>query len=97
MKTATAYARVSGQKQSETRIDTQLDDIKKFAKDAGIRIVEVFVDKITAADTKERPAFNDMIAKSLQGQFDICVRYNGKEPILLYRTAATPLQRGGCR
>ncbi len=71
MKTAAAYARVSGQKQSETSIDTQIEDIQKFAKDAGIKIVDTFVDKITAAGTKERPAFNTMIARALQGDFDI--------------------------
>jgi site-specific DNA recombinase len=71
MKKAAAYARVSSDKQSETSIETQLDDIKAFAKTGDIQIVDTFIDKISAAGIKERPQFNDMISRALSGEFDI--------------------------
>ena len=49
MKKAAAYARVSSDKQSETSIETQLDDIKAFVKTGDIQIVDTFIDKISAA------------------------------------------------
>ena len=71
MKKAAAYARVSSDKQSETSIDTQLDDIQSFAETGDIKIIDTFIDKISAAGIKERPQFNDMISRALSGEFDV--------------------------
>ena len=75
MKKAAAYARVSGQKQSETSLDTQLEEIQRFAKSGGLHVVETYVDKITASGEKDRPQFNTMIERAFAGHFEIILVY----------------------
>lgn len=56
---AVAYLRVSTQDQSLLRQD---EDIKKFASDKGLQLIEVFKDKISGSKTKtdERSGFKQM-------------------------------------
>ncbi|MGC9219570.1 MAG: recombinase family protein [Athalassotoga sp.] len=75
MKRAAAYARVSSNKQSETSIETQFDEIENFAEQSGIRIVEKFQDKITASGSKTRPEFEIMLSNALQGKYDMILVY----------------------
>ena len=58
MKKAAAYARVSTKKQSETSLETQLEDCRRFASTNGIRITAEFTDKITASGYAKRPTEN---------------------------------------
>jgi len=75
MKRAVAYARVSSNKQSETSIETQFDEIEAFSKNAGIQIVKRYQDKITASGEKERPQFTQMIVEALSGDTDLILVY----------------------
>lgn len=75
MKRAAAYARVSGIKQSETSLETQLEEIAKFAETGGLKIKETFIDKITASGKEQRPNFEKMIEKALNGEFDFILVY----------------------
>ena len=75
MKRAAAYARVSGIKQSETSLDTQIEEIQKFAETGGLKIKETFIDKITASGKEQRPNFEKMIEKALLGEFDFILVY----------------------
>ena len=50
-----AYVRVSGIKQSETSLDTQLDEIQRFADSNGLVIYDVYKDKVTSSGKLERP------------------------------------------
>ncbi|MCL4407193.1 MAG: recombinase family protein [Thermotogae bacterium] len=75
MKRAVAYARVSSNKQSETSIETQFDEIENFAEQSGIRIIEKFQDKITASGSKTRPEFEIMLSNALQGKYDMILVY----------------------
>lgn len=75
MKTAAAYARVSTDKQSETSIDTQLDEIHKYAQSQNIEIRDQYIDKITASGKEERPQFNEMIQRAIAGEYQIILVY----------------------
>ena len=73
MKKAAAYARVSTKKQSETSLETQLEDCRMFASVNGIRITAEFTDKITASGSAKRPGFSEMIDRALNGEWDYIV------------------------
>jgi len=72
---AAAYVRVSSQKQSETSLETQLDTIKRFARQNQLSIMRVYKDKITASGSREREDFNRMISDALEGVFNIILVY----------------------
>ena len=91
MKKAAAYARVSTKKQSETSLETQLEDCRRFASTNGIRITAEFTDKITASGSAKRPGFSQMIDRALNGEWNYIVvhkqdrfeRDNVEEQVLL--------------
>ena len=64
MKIVAAYIRVSTDDQVEYSPDSQLAEIRKYAKSHGMIIPDefVFVDEgISGKNTSKRPAFNSMI------------------------------------
>jgi DNA invertase Pin-like site-specific DNA recombinase len=75
MKTAAAYARVSSDKQSETSIDAQFDEIERLASTSGIQVKERFWDKVSASGEKERPSFDEMIRRALLKEFNFIIVY----------------------
>jgi len=75
MKTAAAYARVSSDKQSETSIDAQFEEIERLASTSGIQIKERFWDKVSASGEKERPSFDEMIRRALLKEFNFIIVY----------------------
>lgn len=91
MKVAAAYARVSTKKQSETSIETQLEDCRKFAAENGIRITAEFTDKVTASGSARRPGFSEMIDRALNHEWSYIIvqkqdrfeRNNVEEQVLL--------------
>ncbi len=91
MKVAAAYARVSTKKQSETSIETQLEDCRKFAVENGIRITAEFTDKVTASGSARRPGFSEMIDRALNHEWSYIIvqkqdrfeRNNVEEQVLL--------------
>jgi len=91
MKLAAAYARVSTKKQSETSIETQLEDCRRFASENGLRITAEFTDKITASGSARRPGFSEMIDRALNHEWSYIVvqkqdrfeRNNIEEQVLL--------------
>ncbi len=75
MKTAAAYIRVSTEEQTELSPDSQIKEIRKYAKAHGYIVPEeyIFVDAgISGRNTAKRPAFNQMIgtAKRKPKPFD---------------------------
>src|SRR6056297_1718801 len=70
-----AYVRVSRIKQSETSLDTQLDEIQRFADTNGLVISDVYKDKVTASGKLERPNFSKMIEKAFQGKYNLILVY----------------------
>ncbi len=60
---AYAYARVSSEAQAErgTSIQSQVEIIRKYASDNGVRIVKEFIDEAESATTDNRPQFQEMI------------------------------------
>ena len=61
---AYAYARVSSESQAErgTSIKSQLELMRKYAKENGITIVKEFIDEAESATTDQRPRFQEMIS-----------------------------------
>ena len=76
LRTAAAYIRVSTDDQTELSPDSQMVELRKYAKQNNIIILQDHVymeDKgISGRTAKRRPAFNDMIAhaKSEEHPFD---------------------------
>lgn len=63
MKHAIIYARVSSREQEESgfSIPAQLDLLKKYCQDNGFTIEKVFKESISARETGQRPAYDEMI------------------------------------
>jgi len=61
---AYGYARVSSEKQKEkgTSIQSQIELIRKYAKNNGLILVKEFVDEAESATTDLRPQFQEMIS-----------------------------------
>ena len=61
---AYGYARVSSEAQAEkgTSIQSQLELIRSYAKNHGIKLVKEFVDEAESATTDRRPQFQEMIS-----------------------------------
>jgi DNA invertase Pin-like site-specific DNA recombinase len=75
-KTAAAYIRVSTEEQTELSPDSQLKEIRKYAAQHGIELLEehIYIDAgISGRNTAKRPEFNKMIsfAKSKPKPFDV--------------------------
>ncbi|ABR30266.1 recombinase family protein [Thermosipho melanesiensis] len=68
---AAAYARYSSNNQSELSIEAQLSEIKEYAKNNNIVIVETYVDKAKSAKSADRPEFQRMISDAKKHKFDV--------------------------
>ena len=97
MKTAAAYIRVSTDKQTELSPDSQLKEIRGFAKRSNILLLEnhIYRDEgISGRDVKHRGAFLDMIndAKKKPAPFDIVLVWKfsrfarNREDSIVYKT-----------
>ncbi|MEM2120617.1 MAG: recombinase family protein [Archaeoglobaceae archaeon] len=73
MKRAAAYARFSTDKQYDTSIEKQLEDIREYCKKKGYQIVKEYVDKAESAAKEDRPAFQQMLRDARQHLFDVVV------------------------
>ncbi|MCX7008937.1 MAG: recombinase family protein, partial [Kiritimatiellaeota bacterium] len=71
-KRAVAYYRHSAQDRQENSIEIQQDQVRKFAEDNGIQIIEEFVDRgKTGLVTEGREAFQTMLRDYIQsGKYD---------------------------
>lgn len=65
------YARFSSDNQRTESIDAQVRAMKKYCQDQHWQIVETYVDEARSATTDRRPNFQQMIADSAKGIFDI--------------------------
>jgi site-specific DNA recombinase len=68
---AVIYARFSSDNQREESIDAQIRAIKDFADKNDIVVVKEYIDRAKSATTDQRPAFQQMIKDSKDGNFDI--------------------------
>ena len=73
MKRAVAYARYSTDKQYDTSIEKQLEDIREYCKKKGYTIVGEYIDKAESAAKEDRPAFQRMLVDAKKGLFDVVV------------------------
>ncbi|MBC7122543.1 MAG: recombinase family protein [Pseudothermotoga sp.] len=73
MKRAVAYARFSTDKQNDTSIEKQLEDIRAYCAKKGYVIVNEYVDKAESAAKEDRPAFRQMLLDAKKGLFDVVV------------------------
>ncbi len=73
MKRAAAYARISSDKQNQTSLDAQFDEIQNFADRVGLQIIDKFHDIITASGAKERPEFSRMIENAMDRKYDAII------------------------
>lgn len=68
---AVLYARFSSDNQRSESIDAQIRAMKEYCKRNSIAIVDTYIDEAKSATTAQRPAFQQMIADSKQGGFNI--------------------------
>jgi len=73
MRRAVAYARYSTDKQYDTSIEKQLEDIREYCKKKGYTIVGEYIDKAESAAKEDRPAFQRMLVDAKKGLFDVVV------------------------
>ncbi|RKX42837.1 MAG: hypothetical protein DRP33_02640 [Thermotogae bacterium] len=73
MKRAAAYARYSTDKQYDTSIEKQLEDIREYCKKKDYEIVKEYVDKAESTSKEDRPAFRQMLQDGRQNLFDVVV------------------------
>jgi DNA invertase Pin-like site-specific DNA recombinase len=67
------YARFSCGHQNEKSIEGQVEDCKAFAREQGVEIVNVYVDRAMTATNDRRPAFQKMILDSRAHLFETVV------------------------
>ena len=70
---AVIYARYSCSNQTEQSIEGQLADCEKFAEKYNYYIVDTYIDRAMSATTDRRPQFQQMIADSATGGFDVII------------------------
>lgn len=73
MQRAVIYARYSCSNQTEQSIEGQLADCEKFAERHNYCIVDTYIDRAMSATTDRRPQFQQMIADSATGSFDVII------------------------
>ncbi|MDX9974616.1 MAG: recombinase family protein [FCB group bacterium] len=70
-KRAVAYYRHSAQERQENSVEIQQDQVRKFAADNGIEIIEEFIDRgKTGLITEGRDAFKRMLSGIQSGKYD---------------------------
>lgn len=74
---AAVYARYSSAKQNDTTIETQLQEISKYADSNNYEIDEqhTYIDRAQSAKTDDRPSFQKMLADAKRGVFDVLLVY----------------------
>lgn len=70
---AVAYARFSSDNQREESIDAQLRAIREYCERNGYDLVNEYTDEARSATSDKRPAFQQMIADSEKGEFDLVI------------------------
>lgn len=75
MKKAIIYARYSSGSQSEQSIEGQLRVCKKFAEENDFIILDEYVDRAKTARNDNRPAFQKMLADSVDRAWDFVIVY----------------------
>ena len=65
------YARFSSDNQRSESIDAQLRAMKAYCQQKNFVIVNTYVDEAKSATTDRRPAFQQMISDSTNGNFNI--------------------------
>lgn len=72
MKRVAIYARVSTEHQTSSSLETQIKTCEQYCEKQGWIVVDVYQEKDSGGKT-DRPAFQKMIAKALQGAYDVIV------------------------
>lgn len=75
MKKAVFYGRYSSANQTEQSIEGQLHVCEKYAAENGITIVRHYIDRAMSATSDKRPQFQQMIADSRHGGFEMVLVY----------------------
>lgn len=75
MKTAVLYARYSSANQTEQSIEGQVHVCEKYAAQNDIQIVRRYIDRAISGTSDNRPQFQQMIADSRNGGFEIVLVY----------------------
>lgn len=73
MKRAAAYARYSTDKQYDTSIEKQIEDIREYCRKKGYVLIKEYVDKAESASKEDRPAFQQLLQDAKKGLFDVVV------------------------
>lgn len=72
---AAIYARYSSHAQREESIEGQLRVCRDYARHAGCDVIKEYIDRAMTATSDQRPAFQQMIAESAAGGFDVVLVY----------------------
>ena len=72
---AVIYARYSSHAQREESIEGQLRVCYDYAKREGIDVIREYIDRAMTATNDQRPSFQEMIASSSGGGFDVVLVY----------------------
>ncbi len=88
---AVIYARYSSDMQREESIEAQTRAIRDFAQHNDILIVREYIDRAKSATTTDRPQFQQMLADSANGGFDLVLVHK------LDRFARNRYDSIGCR
>jgi DNA invertase Pin-like site-specific DNA recombinase len=75
MKNAVLYARYSSTNQTEQSIEGQVHVCEKYAAQNDIQIVRHYIDRAISGTSDNRPQFQQMIADSRHGNFEIVLVY----------------------
>ena len=70
---AVIYARYSCDNQREESIEGQIRENMEFAKNAGIEVIDTYIDRAYPAKTDNRPEFQNMIKDSGKRLFDMVI------------------------
>lgn len=75
MQNAFIYARYSSHGQNEQTIDGQIRVCKEYAKQRGINVVDIYIDKHKTGTDVNRPQFQKMIADTASGRVQYIIVY----------------------
>jgi site-specific DNA recombinase len=73
VKRAAAYARYSTDKQYDTSIEKQLEDIKAYCERKNYVVVKTYIDRAESAAKEDRPSFRQMLQDAKKHLFDVIV------------------------
>lgn len=99
-KYAVIYARYSSSSQTEQSIEGQLRVCNEYATKLGYKVINEYVDRAKTGTNARRPAFQNMIADSEKGQFQVVLVYmidrfaRSKEDSVVYKSN---LRRNGVK